>query len=104
MSINVVGHGFEIATGNVDEGGNVNYKYNGSDASFAVRGFDDKERARGWSQLDSGNGDVLAWRVNNTVVLTRKPSMDFMGQLPDDRSLADVTLAGTHESTSLTGG
>jgi hypothetical protein len=104
MSINVVGRGFEIYTGNVGEGQNVNYKYNGQDASLTVNAFNDKEKARGWSQLGSGHGDVLAWRVDNTVVLTRNPGQDFMGQLPDDRSLADVTLAGSHESTSLSGG
>jgi len=106
MSIRVVGagKGFEISTGNVDEGQNVNYKYNGQDASFTVNGFNDQERRRGWSQPGSGHNDVLAWRVDNTVVLMRKPGQDFMGQLPDNRSLADVTLAGTHESTSITGG
>lgn len=104
MSIRVVGQGFEISTSNVDEGQNVNYKYNGQDASFTVNAFNELERRRGWSQPNSGHGDVLAWRVDNTVVLMRKPNQDFMGQLPDNRSLADVTLCGSHESTSLHGG
>lgn len=105
MSIRVVAYGgVEIGTQNVDEGQNVNLKFNGQDISFQVNGFNDQERTRGWSQLNTNNGDVFAFRVDNTVVAFKKPGEDWMGQLPDDRSLADVTMAGSHESTSLYGG
>jgi hypothetical protein len=42
------------------------------------------------------------WFSNDTAVANLRP--DWMGQLPDDRFLSDLSIPGTHESVSRYGG
>ncbi|EKD01172.1 phospholipase C-2 [Trichosporon asahii var. asahii CBS 8904] len=103
---------------NVDKNGNrvnvnavpqdticLSVNWNGQDSQVNVRPIEDGDRQRGWRRLDS-NGNVIAFGVDeDKIVLLPKPgSTDWMAGLPDDRAIADITIPGTHESTSDTGG
>lgn len=66
------------------------------------------DRNRGWAQLHSSLHNVLAYQLfgqrEDEVVLIAWPGpTDFMGALPDDWTLGDLSLCGTHESAALTG-
>lgn len=65
------------------------------------------DRNRGWAQLICSVPNVLAYQLfdrEDTVVLIRWPGpADFMSALPDDWTLGDVSLCGTHESAATTG-
>lgn len=102
---NVVAHG-GISAGNVN-GNTVEYNIDGGGSKTEVPNIEDKDRSRGWVQLNSNNGSVLAYYLidEDTVILLRKPNLEnYLEQLPDDRALADVSLPGSHESASLYGG
>lgn len=78
--------------------------WNGQDSQIDIPPITDGDRQRGWRRLGS-NGNVIAFGVDeDKVVLLPKPDANsWMAGLPDDRAIADITIPGTHESTSDTG-
>lgn len=66
------------------------------------------DRRRGWTELTSGVPGVLAYHIldpaGDSVLFLNLPSTaDWMGKIPDNVSLADLTLPGTHESSAIHG-
>ncbi|GMK59996.1 hypothetical protein CspeluHIS016_0902130 [Cutaneotrichosporon spelunceum] len=68
------------------------------------------DRSRGWAQLSCSAPNVLAYvlfgeaEAEDTVVMIAYPgTLEFMSLLPDEWSLGDVSLCGTHESSAQTG-
>lgn len=66
------------------------------------------DRNRGWVQLSCSLHNVLAYQLfgqrEDEVVLIAWPGpADFMAGLPDEWTLGDLSLCGTHESAALTG-
>jgi hypothetical protein len=66
------------------------------------------DRSRGWAQLPCSAPNVLAYLLfgerEDTAVLIAYPGpQEFMSALPDEWSLGDVSLCGTHESSAQTG-
>ncbi|WOO83315.1 1-phosphatidylinositol phosphodiesterase [Vanrija pseudolonga] len=90
-----------------DQGQTVTVRFDrGGEGQFDVLQPSDAERQRGWARLDTqGNGSVIAYRVDDNVVLLPRPDLEnWQSHLPDDRALADLSTPGTHESASLSGG